>query len=85
LILEHKMAHFQFTRRLWLLLATLTGLVGVRLGIGFSPGRPVVESQSQRRGVESGMEFGWLTDYEEGRKLAQATGKPMMVVFRCIP
>jgi hypothetical protein len=78
-------AQFQLTRRLWLLLAALVGLVGVRLGMGFSPNKPVPESQAQRRGVESGIEYGWLTDYEEGRKLARATGKPMMVVIRCFP
>jgi hypothetical protein len=25
----------------------------------------------------------WVYDYEEGRKLAGANGKPLMVVFRC--
>lgn len=28
---------------------------------------------------------GWLTDLNAGRALAQKTGKPMMVVFRCDP
>ena len=25
----------------------------------------------------------WVHDYEEGRKLATESGKPLMVVFRC--
>lgn len=25
----------------------------------------------------------WVFDYEEGKKLSAATGKPMFVVFRC--
>lgn len=25
----------------------------------------------------------WLSDYEEARKLADHTGKPLFVVFRC--
>jgi hypothetical protein len=25
----------------------------------------------------------WLADYEQGRRLARASGKPIFVVFRC--
>ncbi len=25
----------------------------------------------------------WLSDWEEGRKVARASGKPLFVVFRC--
>jgi hypothetical protein len=25
----------------------------------------------------------WLTDYEQARKAARASGKPILVVFRC--
>ena len=25
----------------------------------------------------------WLSDFEEGRKAARASGKPLFVVFRC--
>jgi hypothetical protein len=28
---------------------------------------------------------GWLNDLNAGRALAQKTGKPLMVVFRCDP
>jgi hypothetical protein len=27
----------------------------------------------------------WLTSYEEARRVARATGKPIFVVFRCEP
>lgn len=27
----------------------------------------------------------WLADYQAARQLAQATGKPLFVVFRCVP
>jgi len=25
----------------------------------------------------------WLTDYDQARKIARATGKPLFIVFRC--
>jgi hypothetical protein len=28
---------------------------------------------------------GWLSDYAQARDLARQTGKPMMLVFRCVP
>lgn len=28
---------------------------------------------------------GWLTNYPEALKVARQTGKPIMLVFRCIP
>lgn len=37
-----------------------------------------------RRG-ESGAEFGWRSDYARARETARMTGKPMMVVIRCVP
>lgn len=33
------------------------------------------------KAVSGGIE--WVFDYEEGRKLARASGKPLFVVFRC--
>ncbi len=78
------MMRFQFTRRVWLLMGVLAGLVGVRLAVGFDSSKPA-PNQSTRRPVESGEDFGWITDYQEARQLAKMTGKPMMVVFRCFP
>ena len=28
---------------------------------------------------------GWLSDYPQAREQAKKTGKPIMLVFRCIP
>lgn len=30
-------------------------------------------------------QYGWLADYERARTQARATGKPIMLVFRCVP
>lgn len=30
-------------------------------------------------------QFGWMSDYKSARAEARRTGKPMMVVFRCVP
>jgi hypothetical protein len=29
--------------------------------------------------------YGWLFDLEEGKALARQSGKPLMVVVRCVP
>jgi hypothetical protein len=29
--------------------------------------------------------FGWLSSYREAKELAGQTGKPLMLVFRCVP
>ena len=78
------MMRFQFTRRVWLLLGVFAGLVGVRLAVGFDSSKPS-QNLPPRRPVESGDEFGWLSDYQEARHLAKKTGMPIMVVFRCFP
>lgn len=33
--------------------------------------------------AEKSAEPHWLSDWEEGRKVARASGKPLFVVFRC--
>ncbi len=38
-----------------------------------------------RRGDEAAAQFGWLSTLEEGKDQARKTGKPMMVVIRCVP
>lgn len=37
------------------------------------------------RPSESGAEFGWINDLAKARELAQKSGKPIMVVIRCVP
>lgn len=61
--------------RLPLLAAVLLPLVAPALA----------SAQPGRRGGESGFEYGWLASYEAGLAAARRSGKPLMVVFRCIP
>ena len=32
-----------------------------------------------------GARYGWLSSLTEGKALARQTGKPLMVVLRCVP
>jgi ABC-type Fe3+ transport system substrate-binding protein len=34
---------------------------------------------------EDGSAYGWYSDYAAAKAEAKKTGKPLMVVFRCIP
>ncbi len=40
---------------------------------------------SAQQGNHQATRFGWMTDYQAARTLARKTGKPLMVVFRCVP
>ena len=44
---------------------------------------PVAEAQRGRMG--SPTQNGWLGDYRSGKEEARKTGKPLMVVIRCVP
>jgi hypothetical protein len=37
-----------------------------------------------RRGEQAGR-YGWLASLSEGKAQAKRTGKPLMVVLRCVP
>jgi len=37
------------------------------------------------RDENAAKKFGWLSNYQEGLATAKKTGKPIMLVFRCIP
>jgi hypothetical protein len=54
------------------------GAMGLLFGRGAAP--PVHTAQQAAAWPD-----GWLKDYEEGRRLARETGKPLFVVFRCEP
>lgn len=42
--------------------------------------------QAQRRGRdEDAVKHGWLSSLQEGKSQARKTGKPLMVVLRCVP
>lgn len=43
-------------------------------------------TQAQRRGRgEDAARHGWLSSLQEGKAQARKTGKPLMVVLRCVP
>jgi hypothetical protein len=37
------------------------------------------------RGRESGARYGWLSSLDAGKAEARRSGKPIMVVMRCVP
>ena len=39
----------------------------------------------RRRGDLDARRFGWLSSLEEGKAEARKSGKPLMVVLRCVP
>ena len=45
----------------------------------------LADAQPGRRGQDSGAEYGWTSDYAAALNTARASGKPLMVVFRCVP
>jgi hypothetical protein len=50
------------------------------VGVALLPG----EAVAQRRGVDAGR-YGWLGSLESGKSEARRSGKPLMVVIRCVP
>jgi hypothetical protein len=38
-----------------------------------------------RRGDQQAAQYGWVFSLEQGKALARASGKPLMVVVRCVP
>jgi hypothetical protein len=60
------------------------------MGLGFAPFFIFFFSAMLPAGADTGTPFPiagdqpvWLTDYAEALKLARASGKPLLVVFRC--
>ena len=51
------------------------------LAAGFSVAQP----RRGRRGEQNAAQYGWLSGLEHGKAEATKTGKPMMVVIRCVP
>lgn len=41
--------------------------------------------RGRRFGERDGARHGWLPSLRAGREQAQQTGKPLMVVLRCVP
>jgi hypothetical protein len=44
---------------------------------------PMIHAQPGRDGNAG--RYGWLSDLRSGKEQAKKTGKPMMVVLRCVP
>lgn len=45
----------------------------------------IAEAQGGRRGEPSPAKYGWFGSLETGKSEARRTGKPLMVVLRCVP
>ena len=45
---------------------------------------PIVDS-GPRMSREDAVRYGWVFEYEQGIELTAETGKPLMVVIRCLP
>jgi hypothetical protein len=46
---------------------------------------PAVDAQFKGGGNVSATKYGWLSSLQAGKAQAAKTGKPMMVVIRCVP
>jgi len=43
------------------------------------------QAQGRRFGEQNAVRNGWLFSLDAGKQQAQKTGKPLMVVLRCVP
>ena len=44
-----------------------------------------VQAQPPGRGDAVAAKYGWISDLDDGFAQAAKSGKPLMVVFRCVP
>lgn len=61
-------------------MATLLALGFVALSAS-----PLLAQPGRPRGEADGGRYGWIGSLEEGKAQAQKSGKPLMVVVRCVP
>jgi hypothetical protein len=45
----------------------------------------VPHAEAQKGGMPNAFQYGWLGSLEQGKTEAAKTGKPLMVVVRCVP
>jgi hypothetical protein len=60
----------------------------VFLAIGFvslTSGPLLAQPGGPRRGEQDAVRNGWVFSLEEGKAQARKSGKPLMVVVRCVP
>ena len=43
------------------------------------------QRRGPRRGEQSAARFGWISSLEAGKAQARKSGKPLLVVLRCVP
>ena len=55
-------------------------LAGIALGEA-----PVLAQKGPRGGEQAAVKNGWLFSLSAGKQQARQTGKPLMVVIRCVP
>jgi hypothetical protein len=41
--------------------------------------------RDRREGIPNAGQYGWLSSLSQGKAQAEKTGKPVMVVVRCVP
>lgn len=62
------------------------GLVAVAaLGLLALTGTPGLAQFKGPKGDAQASRYGWLSSLSEGKAQARRTGKPLMVVIRCVP
>ena len=60
------------------------GIVVLALGL-FSLSASDALAQGKRGRDQNAAKYGWLPSLAEGKAQAKKTGKPIMVVMRCVP
>jgi hypothetical protein len=45
----------------------------------------VHSAEAQSRGQREALEHGWLSNYRAAKDEAKRSGRPIMLVFRCVP
>jgi hypothetical protein len=65
----------------------MKGGLSVLLALGFVAlaDVPLPAQAPEERGEAVAVKHGWLTSLEEGKAQARKSGKPLMVVLRCLP
>lgn len=46
---------------------------------------PALAQRMRGLSPQEAARHGWLGDYEQAKRQARTTGKPIMLVFRCVP